>query len=154
MSDSTVGPNGKLKDVDDEHPILSSSMTKSTLLHSFFAGAAPPAAIIAGTHHSTRAPWPLMRILDPDNVASSSTAQGKWKAADDLAVTRWWVTCKNIASPTPSIHDGESDGDVDIGGTDLDHPDAVGGDTEAEDDAEHAYASTKAMGDVDCKVSH
>ncbi|KAG2123630.1 hypothetical protein BD769DRAFT_1669834 [Suillus cothurnatus] len=118
MSDSTVGPNGKLKDVskmvwfndvDDEHPIPSSSMT--TPLHPFFTGATPPAAIIASAH----------------------------------------LLPKTIASPTPSIHDGESDGDVDTGGTDLDHPDAVGGDTEAEDDAEHAYASTKAMGDVDCK---
>jgi hypothetical protein len=81
MSDSTVGPNGKLKDVskmiwfndvDDEHPILSSSMTIP--LHPFFTGATPPAAIIASAHHSTRAPRPLMRIIDPDNVALSSTA--------------------------------------------------------------------------------
>ncbi|KAG1738530.1 hypothetical protein EDB19DRAFT_2025397 [Suillus lakei] len=122
MSDSTVGPNGKLKDaseivwyndVDDEQPIPSSSTIKSPL-HPFFVGAAPPAAIIAGARHSTRVPQPSMRILDPDNVASSSTTQ-------------------------------------DIGGTDLDHPDAV--DTEAEDDVEHAYALTKAMGDADCKGS-
>ncbi|KAG2135399.1 uncharacterized protein EDB93DRAFT_1107147 [Suillus bovinus] len=118
MSDSAVGPNGKLKDVsemvwyndaDDDQPIPSSST-----IHPFFTGAAPPAAIIAGAHRSTRAPCPSTRILDPDNVASSSTAQ-------------------------------------DIGGTDLD---AVGGDTEAEDDVEHEYASTKAMGDADRKVSH
>ncbi|KAG1720947.1 uncharacterized protein EDB91DRAFT_1088629 [Suillus paluster] len=152
MSDSTVGPNGKLKDAseivwyndaDDDQPIPSSSTIKS-LLHPFFAGAAPPAAVIAGARRSTRAPRPSMRILDPDNIASSSTAQGKRKAADDL--TRRRVARKIIASPTTSSHDGESDSDVDIGGTDLD---AVGGDTEAEDDVERAYASTKAMGDAD-----
>ncbi|KAG1726790.1 uncharacterized protein EDB91DRAFT_1086647 [Suillus paluster] len=60
------------------------------------------------------------------------------------------VARKIITSPTASGDSGESNGDVEIGGTDLD-PGTQGGDTKAEDDAEHAYASTEAMGDADCK---
>jgi hypothetical protein len=94
-----------------------------------------------------------MRVLDPNNIASSSTTQGKRKAVDDPGATRQHVACKIITSPTASGDSGESNGDVEIGGADLD-PGTQGDDTEAEDDAEHAYASTKAMGDADRKVSH
>ncbi|KAG1842747.1 hypothetical protein DFJ58DRAFT_731906 [Suillus subalutaceus] len=132
MSDSAVGPNGELKDasemvwfndVDDKQPIPSSSMNKSAPLHPFFTGAAAPAAIIAG--------YSILTMLHHP------------------------APPKIVASPAASVDDGESDcdDDIDIGGTNLDHPDAIGGDTEAEDDTEHAYASTKDMGDADRKGS-
>jgi hypothetical protein len=133
-----VGTDGNLKDAseivwhnnpDDECPLPAPGPTteKSTApVHHFFTGA----------RRSTRAPRPLTKIVDPDNVASSSSARSKRKAVDSGPGTSWRVTCKVIpASSASSDNAGDPDGEDDAERTD--------------DGAEASYVQTKAMGDMD-----
>ncbi|KAG0705806.1 hypothetical protein DFH29DRAFT_846984 [Suillus ampliporus] len=105
----------------------------ATLVHHFFAGA----------RRSTRAPRPSMKIVDPDNVAVSSLACSKRKAADGPGTKRR-VSRKIIPASSASSDDARHDSDGDL---------AEGTDTEADEDlddtAETSYVTTKAMGDAD-----
>lgn len=134
-----VGPDGCLKDAseitwhndpDDEQPLSVPKPAKSTpVLHSLFTSA----------RRSARAPRPSTKILDPDNVALSSSTHGKRKATDDPATKRRIVR-KTIAESSAS-----ASGDSDDAGHDSDGA----ADTEIEDNVEASYAITKAMGDAD-----
>ncbi|KAJ8587607.1 hypothetical protein M405DRAFT_863602 [Rhizopogon salebrosus TDB-379] len=147
MSNCAIGSDGCLKDAseiewfndpDDNWPISAAANNSTQPLHPFFSGASSPATFVAGARRSGRASRPSTRIVDPDNVASSST-RGKRKAADGPATTRR-VARKVI--PTSSASSDDDGGHVSDG--DL----AEAADTEDEH-AEDAYASTKAMGDAD-----
>lgn len=134
-----VGPDGRLKDAseitwhndpDDEQPLSVPKPAKSTpVLHSLFTSA----------RCSVRAPRPSTKILDPNNVALSSSTHGKRKATDDPA-TKQRIVRKTIAESSAS-----ASGDLDDAGHDLDGA----ADTEIEDNVEASYAITKAMGDAD-----
>jgi hypothetical protein len=143
-----VGADGNLKDAseivwhndpDDECPLPAPGRTteKSTApVHHFFTGA----------RHSARAPRPSTKIVDPDNVASSSSARSKRKAVDSGPGTSRRVARKVIPASSASSDDaGDLDGEDDAECTE----DGVAEDGAAEDGAEALYAQTKAMGDAD-----
>ncbi|KAG1793745.1 hypothetical protein EV424DRAFT_1560447 [Suillus variegatus] len=132
-----VGADGNLKDVseivwhndpDDECPLPAPGPTteQSTApVHHFFTGA----------RRSARAPRPSTKIVDPDNVASSSSARSKRKAVDSGPGTSWRVARKVIPASSASSDDAGN----------LDSED----DAECTDDgAEASYVQTKAMGDA------
>ncbi|OAX33559.1 hypothetical protein K503DRAFT_700221, partial [Rhizopogon vinicolor AM-OR11-026] len=89
--DCAIGSDGHLKDAskikwfndpDDKEPLSSPTQKKSQQLHPFFTSTASPTTVIAGAQCSSRASRPSTRIIDPDNVASASSTQGKHKAGD------------------------------------------------------------------------
>jgi hypothetical protein len=104
MSECAVGLDGTLKDaseiewfndIDDDQPTKDPSTAVSSVLlappttmHPFFTGASPPALLVAGAHHSTCVSRPSVRVLDPDNVATSSSTTMKHKAAGNPHGTR------------------------------------------------------------------
>ncbi|KAG2346985.1 hypothetical protein BDR05DRAFT_945398 [Suillus weaverae] len=117
-----VGTDGNLKDAseimwhndqDDECPLPAPGPTtkKSTApVHHFFTGA----------RCSTRAPRPSMKIVDPDNVALSSSTQSKQKAVDGPGTSRR-VAHKVIPASSASSDDaGDLDGEDNADCTDDD----------------------------------
>ncbi|OAX30698.1 hypothetical protein K503DRAFT_806861 [Rhizopogon vinicolor AM-OR11-026] len=134
--DCAIGSDSHLKDAseikwfndpDDKEP-LSSPTEKKT-----------------GAQCSSQASRPSTMIIDPNNVASASSTRGKHKAGDGPVTMHRVARRKVIPTSSASSDDGGHVSDIDT---------AEGADTEAdehasEDDVGDAYASTKAMGDVD-----
>jgi len=166
MSDCAIGPDGKLldvkdiewyEDIDSSEPLKQvatpSSMTtasSSATIHPIFRGG------LASARRSGCAVRPSNRITDPDNAETlSSNTMHKRKASGGTAASRWVNRKVTINSDDKgSTNSNEND---DYEPNIAEHPattsDGEGGDTEPEEDFDLAYASTKAMGDVDREVS-
>jgi hypothetical protein len=86
-------------------------------------------------------------MLDPDNIeGSSGITITKCKALDDIRTTRRQVVRKVPTDVVSSDNDGSDNNANTIANVD--------GDTEAEDNLELAYASTKMMDDADREVKY
>ena len=154
--------------------------SSSAAIHPIFCGA--PAVVVVGACRSGHAIRPFNRITDPDNAETlSSNTTHKRKASGGTAASHRVnrkVTMNlddegstdsnktddykpNIAE-RPATMNLDDEGSTDSNKTDdykpniAEHPattsDGEGGDTEPEEDFDLAYASTKAMGDVDCEA--
>jgi len=139
----TVGPDGKLldasqivwyKDPDDDEPmaLAATSSTAQCQISTFtldsFVTKGPPA-----THHSTRAPCPSTKAIDPDNVMAlkrkpSNTATGKPSSHPCYASPDH----KEDEATEPDLINSEDDNPVNL---------------------VTAYEETKVLGDADCEVS-
>ena len=122
-------------DAEDLDPIAApstSSMSKATSIHAFFKGGPTPghAVFVAGGRRSSRVSKPSKRVCDAEAQAESSKCP---RAA------RKQVIQSESEDESSVVHASDAGGD-----TDVDMGDAV--------TAEDAYASTKSLGDQDCKV--
>ena len=166
MSDCAIGPDGKLldvkdiewyEDIDSSEPLKQvatpSSMTtasSSATIHPIFRGG------LASARRSGCAVRPSNGITDPDNAETLSfNTMHKCKASGGPAASRR-VNCKvTINLDDEGLTDSNENDDYEP--NIAEHPattsDGEGGDTEPEEDFDLAYASTKAMGDVDREVS-
>ena len=138
-----VGPDGKLlnasqiiwyKDPDDDEPMALAATSStaqcqiSTFILDSFITKGPPA-----THHSTRAPCPSTKAIDPDNVMAlkrkpSNTATGK-----------------PSSRPRHASPDHEED--------EATEPDLIDSEDDNPVDPVTAYEETKALADADREVS-
>jgi hypothetical protein len=128
-------------DPDDTVPLPAPAKPPGQALHVFFSGAAAPAVLVAGSRRSARVSHPSKRLVDPDNAERASSS-------------------KRPRTRKILVYDSEVEGDGDVV-EDMEDVEelAVGsddatGDTDVDldDEAEEAYASTKAMSDADRKV--
>jgi hypothetical protein len=117
----------------------SSVSTKATTLHAFFNGTSTPrpAVFVAGARRSSRVSKPSKCVLDANNVEPQAESSKRARVANKKPV-------QSESEDEASINHDASD----VGGdTDVEMEDSVAA------DSEDAYASTKAMGDQDRKVS-
>jgi len=155
-----IGNDGKLldeskivwyNDAEDSIPIASvaaqgppsapstSSAPKATTLHAFFKGGPTPAVFVAGARRSSRVSKPSKRVLDVNNAEPHPEPSKRARIARKKAESEF------------EDEDGSEDE------ASATHASDAGGDTDVEMGdsitAEDAYASTKAMGDQDRKVT-
>lgn len=158
-----LGPDGKLLDASeivwvndpsDPMPIASIQQArvdttalppKSSVTHLFFHSDPPPAVMITGLQCSAHIPWPLKHALDPDNVECPDIS--KWPCPSHQ---------KNAVELDSDEHDKDCVGDDSKNGTNTEggietdiNSEVANIDSES---IEEAYATTKAMGNADCKV--
>jgi hypothetical protein len=144
-------------------------------IHPFFHGGPAPAIVATGSRCSGCATCPFNRITDPDNAEALSFATAhRLKApttgpnnAEASITHKCKASCSMAAGDSAGRHinckvgvdDEESTSGSEISDYKpgvVEHSatsDIEAGDTEPDEEPELAYASTKAMGDTDHKVS-
>ena len=118
-------------------PSTSPAPKATTTLHAFFKGGPTPAIFVAGARRSSRVSKPSKRVLDANNMEPHAETSKRARIARKKAESESEDESEDEASAT---HTPDAGGD-----TDVDMEDSI--------TAEDAYASTKAMGDQDRKVS-
>src|ERR1700743_1896778 len=158
-------------DVDDETPIpgcdaapdanqLQVSSSKSTMITRFFTSVNTSLADNAGgARRSNRATRPSTKVIDPDNIESPAVLSSGMKRKASSAHQQRRTLQKlqdsedEATSETGSIFRDEGDTEpcTDVEMTEM--TSSIISVDSAEEDAEARYASTKALGDSDRKVS-